>query len=64
MRCWHRLRILRGRFNVCNNCGIGIEECPCVSCRVPKGDCLMCLGSGWLASIRSEVARFKEFAGI
>ena len=64
MLCWHQLRI-RGRFKVCRHCGIGIEQCPCVAFdRVPKGDCILCFGSGWIAVIRSEAMRFREFAGL
>lgn len=63
MKCWHRLR-QRGRHSLCRFCGVQIEECPCVTWRVPNGKCELCSGSGWLATVRSEKARFSEYAGI
>lgn len=32
--------------------------------RVPNGKCDLCCGSGWLATVRSERAKFIEYAGL
>jgi len=58
--CWHRL-VIRRRRNLCQHCGVEIEECPCVTFRVPNGKCELCLGSGWLAVVRSNAAKFLEY---
>jgi hypothetical protein len=58
--CWHRLRI-RGKLNLCLNCGVLIEECPCVAFRVPDGKCPMCLGSGWLSVVRGNRQKFQDY---
>jgi hypothetical protein len=61
--CWHRPRLSRGHA-FCRHCSVAIEQCPCVSWRVEDGKCELCLGSGWLSTVRGEVAKFREYAGI
>jgi hypothetical protein len=63
MLCWHRLR-LRGRLQTCAHCGVQIEECPCVNWRVPDGSCRCCGGSGWVAVVRGQLAKFREYADV
>lgn len=63
MKCFHQLRI-RGRLHLCRHCGVAIEECPCFQNRVPDGKCDLCLGSGWLATVRSDRQKFMEYADI
>ena len=58
--CWHRLVIRKNR-NVCMHCGVEITECPCVENRSPAGKCDLCMGSGWLALLRSNRAKFEEY---
>lgn len=60
IRCWHRLVIRKNR-NVCVFCGVEIEPCPCVEWRCPDGHCLLCLGSGWLATVRGNKEKFEEY---
>lgn len=62
IKCWHRLRI-RGKHHVYRHCGVAIEPCPCVTwMRSPDSHCPLCEGSGYLATVRSENARFTEYA--
>jgi hypothetical protein len=58
--CWHRL-VIRKLRNVCEHCGVEIEECPCVRWRVPDGKCPYCMGSGWVAILRSNREKFEEY---
>lgn len=59
--CWHRPKP-HGKISVCRSCGVAVEECPCVTwSRSVNADCLLCSGSGWIATVRSEIARFKEY---
>jgi hypothetical protein len=60
MLCWHRLR-MRGKLYLCSNCGVLIEECPCVSYRVPDGKCELCFGSGWLSVVRGNRQKFADY---
>ncbi len=63
--CWHRPgRIGRG-FWICRHCGIGVEECACVSySRVPNGTCAACEGSGWVAIVRSKISAMRQTLGV
>jgi hypothetical protein len=60
VRCWHRLR-MRGRLHTCINCGVLIEECPCVNYRVSDPACPGCSGSGWVSVVRGHIAKFQEY---
>jgi hypothetical protein len=59
-RCWHRLGRNREPF-LCRNCGTIIEQCPCVQWRVADDKCNLCRGSGWLATLRGNIGKFKEY---
>jgi hypothetical protein len=61
--CFHRLVIRRG-LQVCRHCGVQVETCPCIKWRDPDPNCDLCLGSGWIATVRSGVQRFRDYAGI
>lgn len=63
MKCCHRLR-MRGKHHTCAECGVLIEECPCVSWRVPDGSCVCCNGSGWVAFVRGHVDKFLEYLAL
>jgi hypothetical protein len=58
--CWHRMVIRKGRM-VCKHCFVEVSECPCVSFRQPDGKCPICIGSGWVANLRGQVAKFLEY---
>jgi hypothetical protein len=58
--CWHRGR-KRKNGHVCVNCGVACEECPCACYRAPQGACTACNGSGWVAIVRGNVAKFREY---
>jgi excinuclease UvrABC ATPase subunit len=58
--CWHRGR-QSGKHILCIHCGVAVEECPCVSWRVPDGSCRACSGSGYVAIVRGNVAKFTEY---
>jgi len=61
MLCWHRPVIRKNRF-LCERCDMEIVECPCVSYhRAPDDDCDLCMGSGWLAVVRSNKEKFEEY---
>lgn len=60
MLYWHRLR-MRGKYHTCAHCGVPIEECPCVTWRVPDPHCLCCSGSGWVSVVRSHANKFREY---
>lgn len=64
MRCWHRLRITRNRLTVCRHCGVEVEECPCVRWRVVDPKCLFCDGSGWVAVVKGQMQRFREYVDV
>lgn len=58
--CWHRGRKHRIGF-VCRNCGVEVSECPCAFFRAPQGSCPWCQGSGFVAVVRGQVAKFREY---
>jgi hypothetical protein len=63
--CWHRPGMLRYFKHVvlrmCRNCGVPIEECPCVSWgRTPNASCPACEGSGWCATVRSRQQTIRD----
>lgn len=60
MLCWHQL-VIRGRLSLCRHCGVQVEPCPCVRWRDADPKCELCLGSGWLAVVRSEIEKFREY---
>lgn len=60
-QCWHRPGSERGAGRLCRTCGIGIQECPCVSyMRSPERDCPLCEGSGWVSVVRSKLQAFRD----
>lgn len=60
--CWHKAgRQTRGGIVTCRHCGIGVEECPCLTwSRSPNDECPMCEGSGWVAMVRSRRATLVQ----
>lgn len=59
--CWHRPGALIGSTRTCRHCHVAVAECPCVSYgRVVDHDCAACGGSGFVATVRSSVAKFRE----
>jgi hypothetical protein len=63
MICWHRpSKQIRSSYVTCRHCGVVIEECPCVPAGARKVDdkCPACLGSGYVAFVRSRYARYRE----
>lgn len=62
--CWHRpgieKKFARSTFRLCRHCGVPVEECPCVSWRLPDGKCPICEGSGWIALIRSRLQTLRD----
>lgn len=58
--CWHRARA-RGSILVCRHCGVAVEECPCVTNRVPTAGCTYCDGSGYVALVRGKREKFAEY---
>jgi hypothetical protein len=59
---WHRPGRKHRGFWLCRNCGVLIDECPCVPVYANKvaDDCPLCLGSAWVAIVRGRYARFHE----
>lgn len=58
--CWHRGKT-SGKHLLCVHCGVAVEECPCVTWRVPDADCRLCDGSGFVAVVRGRLAKFREY---
>lgn len=62
MLCWHRPGRAAGRWMTCRHCGVAIEWCPCVlNYRNVNARCRICSGSGWVAIVRSQKAKFAEY---
>jgi len=66
--CWHRPGKMSpsGKLVTCRNCGALIEWCPCVgeTFRSCDKNCVACLGSMWVATMRSRLAKFRDFLGV
>lgn len=67
-RCWHRPGRVIGNtagreITTCRFCGVAIEWCPCAGefYRKVDPDCRLCGGSTWVATVRSERAKFAEY---
>lgn len=59
--CWHRAGKAKGNVLLCSHCGVAVEECPCVSYRVPNDTCQICDGSGYVAIVRGKASKFAEY---
>lgn len=63
MICWHLPgRQIRPEVLACRHCGVAIEECPCVPVLAHKvyENFPTCLGSGFVAILRSRYTKYRE----
>lgn len=62
MICWHRPGKMVRNCLTCRHCGVAIEECPCmpVTARKVDDNCPACLGSGFVAIVRTRYAKYRE----
>jgi hypothetical protein len=63
--CWHRPGRLIRTTRTCRNCGVAIEQCPCVNYfRTPDPFCYCCFASGWVALVRGYRTKLLDLTGI
>jgi hypothetical protein len=61
--CWHRPGRIIGRAMTCRHCGVAIDWCPCIGIHFRSVDdgCGACLGSMWVAIVRSRREKLSAY---